>query len=397
VHRVHRCLGWRGLLCLAALGLPLCAPADPRDELKALRERIDGLQRELARNEEDRSDAADALRESERAISTANRRLFELTAQQKALSVRLSGLQTEHDRLFTRIQQQRQAVGAVLRAAHLRGAAASVPLLLSGEEPERMARALHYLGYVSRAHIALVEALRRDLAALDALAQRTRAQTAELAGLEAQQSAQRADLLRQKGARNAALARVAADVQRQRREIGALRRDEARLARLVQRLAEEIAARPARRPVEAHPGQRAGKAAEAAGNFGRLRGRLRLPTRGELANRFGSPREDTGTRWNGVFFRTAPGAAVQAVAAGQVVFADWLRGYGNLLIVDHGDGYMTLYANNESLLREVGTPVLAGEPLAAAGSSGGNTQTGLYFEVRHRGRPLDPLQWMRDR
>jgi septal ring factor EnvC (AmiA/AmiB activator) len=134
-----------------------------------------------------------------------------------------------------------------------------------------------------------------------------------------------------------------------------------------------------------------------AGNFGRLRGQLSAPTRGELAARFGSPREDAGTRWNGVFFATAPGAQVRAVAAGRVVFADWMRGYGNLLIVDHGEGYMTLYANNESLLRQVGDPVQAGATLAAAGSSGGNAKTGLYFEIRHRGRPMDPLQWMRGR
>jgi murein hydrolase activator len=373
----------------------VCTPAGPReDELKALRERIERLQRELARSEEDRTEAADALRESERAISTANRRLFELAAQKQALDVALADLQSEHARLSERIEQQRHVVGAVLRAAHARGTAAAVPVLLSGQAPGTMARTLHYLQYVSRAHLTLVEALRRDLADLDALGARTHAQADDLAQLEARQSAQRADLLRQKAARDATLARIAADIQRQRREIGALRRNEARLARLVQRLAQELAAKPVRQPGAGHP---SGREEPPPGNFGRLKGRLSAPTRGELANRFGSPREDTGTRWNGVFFATAPGAPVQAVAAGRVVFADWLRGYGNLLIVDHGGGYMTLYANNESLLREVGDPVHAGAALAAAGSSGGNAKTGLYFEVRHRGRPLDPLQWMRGR
>jgi septal ring factor EnvC (AmiA/AmiB activator) len=378
------------------LALPLAVQAAPRDDLEALRGRIERLQRELARSEENRADAADALRESERAISAANRRLAELGAEQQQLGQALAQLQTDARALTGRIDLQREELGAVLRAAHRRGTAASIPLLLSGREPGEVARSLHYLGYVYRAQAAQFEALRRDLGALDALDAQTRAKAEALAQLEARQAAERSDLLRQKRARDAALSRVAADIQRQRREIGTLRRNEARLERLVRRLAEELAKRPTRpaaprrgaQPPGADPGP-------AAGVFGKLMGRLRMPVHGELANRFGSPRLDTGVPWHGVFIATAQGAAVQAVAPGRVVFSDWLRGYGNLLILDHGEGYMTLYANNETLLRQVGDAVQAGEQVAAAGASGGSPQTGLYFELRYRGRPMDPLRWVK--
>ncbi len=265
-----------------------------------------------------------------------------------------------------------------------------------------MARTLHYLGHVYRAQAGQLAALRRDLESLEALDEQTRAKVAEVEGLEARQAAERAQLLEQRKARDSTLARVSADIDRQRREIDTLRRNEARLARLVQRLAEELAKRPARKK----PGRKAesGAAAKdgteptpAVGEFGRLRGKLRLPVRGELANRFGSPRQDTGVPWHGVFISAREGAPVEAVAAGRVVFSDWLRGYGNLLILDHGDGWMTLYANTETLLRQVGDEVQAGEAVAQAGDSGGSPQTGLYFEVRFRGRPLDPLLWVKAR
>src|SRR5262249_23597753 len=129
----------------------------------------------------------------------------------------------------------------------------------------------------------------------------------------------------------------------------------------------------------------------------RLKGRLRLPVRGELIGRFGAPRltGDGGTPTKGVFIRAAEGETVRAVAAGRVVYADWMRGFGNLLIVDHGENFLTIYGNNESLLKQTGDAGMLGEALATVGASGGNEETGLYFELRHEGRPFDPLGWVR--
>ncbi|MBV2262262.1 MAG: peptidoglycan DD-metalloendopeptidase family protein [Thauera sp.] len=129
--------------------------------------------------------------------------------------------------------------------------------------------------------------------------------------------------------------------------------------------------------------------------FNQLRGQLRFPVRGELVGRFGAPRAEGGTTWKGVFIRAGNGAEVRSVAGGEVVFSDWLRGYGNLIIVDHGSDYLTIYGNNDSLLKEVGDRVGGGEPIASVGSAGVGNDSGLYFEIRHQGQPLDPMQWMR--
>ena len=125
-----------------------------------------------------------------------------------------------------------------------------------------------------------------------------------------------------------------------------------------------------------------------------MRGKLRLPVRGELVALFGAPRSEGPAGTKGVFIRASEGQPVLAVAAGQVVFADWMRGYGNLLIVDHGENYLSIYANNESLLKRTGDPVAAGEAIASVGASGGNEQSGLYFELRHLGKAFDPLRWV---
>lgn len=133
----------------------------------------------------------------------------------------------------------------------------------------------------------------------------------------------------------------------------------------------------------------------AGASFAQLQGRLPAPVRGELIGRFGAPRSGGGTSWKGVFIRADVGTEVRAVAAGEVVFADWLRGFGNLVVVDHGGEFLTIYGNNDALLRTNGQRVSSGEVLARVGSSGGGGESGLYFEVRRQGQALDPLKWIR--
>jgi septal ring factor EnvC (AmiA/AmiB activator) len=155
---------------------------------------------------------------------------------------------------------------------------------------------------------------------------------------------------------------------------------------------------PALAPVDDTPPAKAADIALApaapAGAFASLKGQLRAPVAGKVAAKFGSKRGD-GPSWKGVFIRTAEGADVHAVAGGRVVFADWLRGFGNLIIVDHGSQYMSIYGNNQSLLKRAGDIVKAGDPIASAGNSGGNEESGLYFELRHQGAAFDPAGWVK--
>ena len=146
-------------------------------------------------------------------------------------------------------------------------------------------------------------------------------------------------------------------------------------------------------PAAARPADIALAPAAPDGAFASLKGRLRAPVSGQLAARFGAKR-DGGPSWKGVFIKAAEGAEVKSVAAGRVVFASWMRGFGNLIIVDHGSEYLSIYGSNQSLLRRVGDAVKGGDPIASAGNTGGGEESGLYFELRHRGAAFNPASWV---
>jgi len=385
------------LLLLPLVVVPGSLRAGPVDELKELRGRIEALQKQLAESEESKSEAADALKESERAVSSTNRRLFELRGEQRKVRVALQEIESQKAHLAQSVDSQQGLLARLLYQQYLAGQPEPLRLLLNRQDPNDLARQMHYLSYVSKARAQLIESLRRDMASLEALSNETEAKLRELAQLQSEQSRQRAQLEQDKRARQAVLAQVSTQIEKQRREINNYKRNEERLTRLVEKLAKALQARRharAKRRSEPLRNEALPEASAEAAAFRELKGKLKLPVKGELANRFGSPREDSGLSWKGLFILARPGAEVRAVAPGRVVFADWLRGFGNLLILDHGGGYMSLYGNNESLYRQVGDAVSTADSVAAVGNSGGNAQSGLYFELRFQGKPVDPLGWV---
>lgn len=385
-----------------------------KEELQQLRSRIEALQKQITGAEASRNEASDALRESERAISDANRELADLEQSHRTVSQQAEALRGESGKVATTLSQQQAMLARLLYQQHVQHGGAqpeALRLLLGGENPNVIARELHYLGYVSRARTDAIRELRDNLAKLKSLGDEAASKAAELAAIAAEQVTQRKRLQDEKAKHAAVLARLSRDIQRQRLEIGTLQRDESRLTRLIEQLAR-IVTRPAparsaksarstperapERTTERMP-ERNTEAPTLTGAFSRLRGQLALPVRGELAGRFGSPRSDGGLTWKGLFLTARGGESVRAVAAGRVVYADWLRGFGNLLIIDHGESYMSLYGYNETLLKRVGDEVSGADPIATVGNSGGGTESGLYFELRHQGKPFDPMSWIRSR
>ncbi len=380
-------------LLLAALlcaGSAAAATPPSKEELTQLRGRIEALQKRLSAAEGLRGEATDALRDSEHAISESNRSLRDLTGRQRDIQGRLTDLQQQGRRAGNDIQSQQRLLARQLYQQYVGNQPDAVKLLLNREDPNQIARDLHYLTYLSRLRADLIRGLRSNLKQLDSLAQQTRLQSDELAAVQTEQQAQRKKLERDKRARRDVLVKVSRQIASQRQEISTLQRDEQRLARLVEQIGQVIA----RSRADTLRNERVPDASTDGSAFADLRGKLSLPVRGELRGRFGSPRADGGLSWKGVFIVTQPRQEVRAVAAGRVVFADWLRGFGNLLIIDHGGGYMSLYGNNESLFKQVGQPTRGGETVAAVGNSGGNTDYGLYFEIRHQGKAFDPLTWV---
>ncbi len=387
----RRCGGLRGRKLFLVFSLIALSPAHSADkaELDALHDRIDTLKRNLAGAEENRSEASDALRASEHGVSEANRVLHNIGMQQRAAQADLIRVGEQSRALKAGIAAQQSRLGRLLAMRYASGQQGYLRLLLSGRDPNQTARDLNYYGYISRAQADFIRALRNDLAGLAQLAHEARSKSTELAGLEAQQREGRKELLAQQAERRKVLASVATQIRSQRREIKSLQRDEARLSRLVEELGKVISPSAGGRRNDKLP-----ESGRDAGAFAALKGKLRLPTRGELINRFGTPRNDSGLSWKGLFIRSASGEEVRAVADGRVVFAEWMRGFGNLMIIDHGQSYLTIYGNNEALLKLVGDSVRTGDAVATVGNSGGNPDSGLYFEIRHQGKAFDPLRWV---
>ena len=332
-----------------------------------------------------RREARDALRASERAISEANRSLAALESQERAVRAEAARLAERRRSLESSLAERQAAIGRMLAARYASGSPDALRVALSGADPASMARSVHYAGYVSRAAAAMLAAYRAGIAESLRLAREAEERQARLVELERSRRADRARIAAERREKKRAFDRVAGDIRTSRREIRVLRADEARLARLVERIGRVIYGRVEKTP-EYDNSRRP---------FSSLRGRLRLPVLGELTGRFGAPRGAAGIEAKGVFIRAPEGQPVRAIAGGQVVYADWMRGFGNLLIVDHGEAYLSIYANNESVLKQVGDAVAAGETIATTGASGGNEETGLYFELRHLGKAFDPLRWVK--
>jgi septal ring factor EnvC (AmiA/AmiB activator) len=380
-----------GTRIILILALTAANPAYSADqaELEALHSRIEALKKNLAGAEENRSEASDALRASEHGVSEANRVLHNIGLQQRSVRTDLVRVDGQARALEANIAAQQGQLGRILAMRYASGQQDYLKLLLSGRDPNQTARDLHYYSYISRAQADFIRALRNNLAGLAQLAREARDKGAELAGLEAQQREGRKELIAQQAERRKVLSGLATQIRSQHREITSLQRDEARLSRLVEELAKVISPKPSGRRNEKLP-----ESGRDAGVFAALKGKLRLPARGELINRYGSPRSDSGLSWKGLFIRSASGQEVRAVATGQVVFAEWMRGFGNLLIIDHGQSYLTIYGNNEALLKQVGDTVRTGDTVATVGNSGGNPESGLYFEIRYQGKAFDPLRWV---
>lgn len=381
------------LPCVLVLSYPLHAtPKANQEDLKQLRHRIEALQKELVSNEESRSEAADALRESEQAISNASRKLTELAQEQHTANNILSHLQTQSRQIKGNIEMQQLQLGDLLYRQYIGGQQEYFRLLLNQQDPNQIARELHYYSYITRARAEDINTLRANLEQLDALTRESRNKSLEIAAIQAEQAKQKKHLEQEKAEHKKLLTRISLQVEQQRREISKLKRDEERLSRLVERIGRLLAQKKRTEPLS---NSRLPDASTDGNPFAALKGRLSLPVRGELTNRFGSPRSGGSMTWKGLLIRSPNGEEVKAIAGGRVVFADWLRGFGNLMIVDHGGSYMSLYGNNEILYKQVGDTIRSGDTIATVGNSGGNADSGLYFELRHQGKPFDPLSWVR--
>ncbi len=379
------------LLSVCLFGAINSAHAQPQEELNSLRKQIAGLQKELEKTTESQSEAVNELRSSERAVSDSKRKLSGLTLQLRAATQNLHELQQQALQLESTIQLQQAMLGKLLYQQYLGGRQEYLKLLLNNKDPNQTARDMRYYEYIARSRSNWLGMLRSNLLQLKSVMEQTQQKTREISTLKIKETEQKKTLENDLLVRQQVISKFGEQLTQQRREIGRLQRDENRLSQLVAKLSRVLASQKSKGLFnnEKLPDNRFdGKP------FEQLKGKLALPVAGEVLNKFGTPRPDSDVLWRGLQLRASSGQPVKSVAAGRVVFADWLRGFGNLMIIDHGNGYMSLYGNNETLYKQVGDLLRGGDTIAAVGNSGGNEDYGVYFELRHKGEPMDPISWV---
>ena len=348
-------------------------------ELKLLREQINSLQASQAKNRDQLSKEQQALKRTDLAINKSSKALRETRAKLSRSRARMEALRNDQANLERSKASQQQVLAEQIRTAYMNGNQEYIKVLLNQEDPGKVARALTYYEYLNKARAEKIQALQLTLSQLATVLEDITTESQVLSTLESEQKQQNNKLLALKAERQEVVAQLTQQVVSNDRKLEEWRANEADLTSILDTLEQQIA--------QLIPQQ-------ALNGLKDLKGRLNWPVQGKIRERFGRKREGSQMRWSGVLIDAVAGQAVHAIHHGRVVYSDYLRGFGLITIIDHGDGYMSLYGHNEALFKNTGDWVEAGERIASVGQTGAYPREGLYFEIRHKSRAINPVGFM---
>ena len=377
------------LFFLSSLLLPNILYANSNKEgLGQLRDRIEILTKDLSDKEKSKLGFSNSLHESEQAIEGINQELVNLKEKKHEVENKLNQLQIDLDATQNKILDQQTHLEKLFYQQYISGEHEYLKLLLAQKNPNQISRELYYYGYISRARTEDINIYRSDLKELQTIFDEANKKTKEIISIQTKQAEKKETLEKEEIKYKKLLAGISKEVTKGRNEILKLKDDEKRLSVLVTKIIN-AKKRSLKKDKENLPDASLNKK-----GFKRKKGKLNLPVDGKIVNSFGSQKKG-GVTWRGLFISAPVGIDVIAIADGKVVYANWIRGFGNVLIVDHGGDYMSLYGNNEILTKKVDETVRGGDIIAAVGNSDRNRESGLYFELSHEGEPFDPLKWIK--
>jgi septal ring factor EnvC (AmiA/AmiB activator) len=360
---------------------PLPAASDQRkteSDLKAVQAEIERVRNQVRKDRAQQDKLTRELHDAETSAGDVRESLEQLRRERAGHAQRRVELANEKAERQRALANERAALAGQLRAAYLIGREEPLKLLLNQRDPARAGRIFVYYSYFGRARADQISRITENVQRIETLESELEEQDRELAELEERRHSELARLDQARQKRGEVLASLKAESKSRERSLARLKRQKAGLEKLLRDL---------RRAIESSP-------IDSNDAFARLRGKLSWPVEGRIAARFGESRAG-GVKWDGVLLATERGANVRAISDGRMIYADWLPGLGLLAIVDHGEGYLSLYGHNDRLYKNVGERVSAGEAIAAAGDSGGRPRPEVYFEIRKAGRPVDPKPWFR--
>jgi len=370
------------MLCSSALFSSTTALAQDNaspKQLKELRHRIQRMQSQYDRDLKKRDNLSHTLQQQDKRIAELTRQDKQLKQQEEIAKQQLNKVEQQQAAMAAEQSTQLNWLKKTAQALYQQGREPTLKLLLSQQEPDQVSRLLRYHDYFQQARQHRLEELKEELKTLLAVAKEVRDarqqyQQQQTAVQQQQQQIQAAQQERKK-----ALAELNNSINDQASRLTRMRQDAERLDKLLQDMQKNIA------DVPANP---------SGAPFAKLQGKLPWPAQGKIKARYNSTREGN-IRWSGVLLDVPDGTPVKAIHAGRVTYVDWVRGYGLITIVDHGNGYLSLYGHSQTLLKEVGDWVQPGDVIALAGNSGSADRSGVYLEIRKNGQPLNPSNWCR--
>jgi len=349
-----------------------------KQELVQLKGKIKSLQTSLSKTRKKQSTALKQLRRAEKKIATASKILRATLLQLKKKQRELTKLHSQQEKLESNKSIQKKALAEQLRSAYINGKQEYLKLLLNQKDPEKLGRMLVYFDYMNKARSEQVNALQTTLNDLNNIDNKIRTEIQKLNLLKRSKLSETKQLVKLQTKRQSLVATLSREIVFKSDELTELEINAQELQQLIDSVRVTIDEMDFSQPLE---------------GLKKLRGKLRWPTKGKQIRRFGARYQ--GQKSSGVLIASKVGSDINAVHHARVVYSDWLRGFGLLLILDHGKGYMSLYGYNQSLYKDVGDWVEAGEAIATLGQSGGQKVPALYFELRHQGKPINPKRWFR--
>jgi septal ring factor EnvC (AmiA/AmiB activator) len=355
-------------------------PADAANEqqrLQQLRSNINELRQDIGADKQQQTQLQKELKRLERDIASAKQRLRDIDAELREQRQAQQQLQAESRALNQKLERQKQLLSQQLRASYTPSQQQTLKLLLNQSSPAEAGRTLAYYGYFSRAQLHTIDATRASIDKLQETDAKLQQGRDRLEALKQQQLQEQNTLAERKSTHKTVIGKLDSRIQGNQRSLATMMADEEALAKLMR----ELEAKRAK--------------SKNVPDSSKLKGKLQWPTPGKIEHSFGEPRNQGRMTWQGMMISGTEGQEIRAIAPGKVVFADQMRGYGLLLIIDHGNNLMSLYGHNQRLYKVNGDSVGANETIAALGSSDNGDEAALYFELRHKGKPVDPEKWLR--
>lgn len=379
----HFCPYLRLSVLIACLFLSGTGHADEsqrqQQELKSVRNQIAQLLEKIQTEQSEKTDIEKKLRSVETKLGKLRRAMGKLQKQIKGNTHKLSALKGQRAQLQRQLQQQRQLLAKQLHSAYISGNREQIKLILNQEDPAVLSRLSTYYDYINQARTQQIVATETTMTEIAKVGQAIEERNKTLKNLKQQHEVQRTTLISNLDTRKKVLRKIHTQLKKEGEKLNKLRRNEKDIQALITSLSQLLNDIP--------------DGPTAHTDFAKLKGKLRWPTRGNAKNQFGESRHVGDLKWHGIMLGAPAGREVKAVASGRIAFADWLQGFGLLVIIDHDNGYLSLYGHNQILFKEAGDWVAINETISQVGNSGGLEQTALYFELRHKGKPINPRQW----